>query len=57
MNLLQVFMQLLYSLQHAHEVCYDEYVQSGTPLVVYGGNCMQAFVWSLVNHSLTFVMP
>lgn len=54
---MQLFFQLLYQLQHAREVCYAEYVQSGTPLVVYGGNCMQAWVMTLFERTLTFVMP
>jgi len=56
MTLFQIFMMLLYHLDHAHEVCYAEYIQSGTPFIVYGGNCMEAFVWTLHSY-LTFVMP
>ena len=56
MTLFQIFMMLLYHLDHAHEVCYAEYAQSGTPFIVYGGNCMEAFVWTLHSY-LTFVMP
>lgn len=52
-----LFFHLLYTLQHAKETCYAEYVQSGTPYVVYGGNCMQAWVITLFNHALIFVMP
>jgi hypothetical protein len=57
MTLFQIFMALLYHLQHAQETCYAEYIQSGTPYIAYGGNCMQAFVWTLVDRTLTFVLP
>lgn len=57
----QIFMHLLNQLQHAGETCYAEVAGppgSGTPgPIVYGGNCAQAFIVTLFDRFLTFVMP